>query len=355
MMTQQATVRDGARTRVMLVDDSAVIRGIMRRWIDAEPHLEVIATAIDGRDAIKLATTHQPDLIVLDLEMPVLGGLEALPELKSVVPHAKIIIASTLSTRNARISLAALNAGATDYLAKPEAGQSRDAFRDDLLQKLNGLVSAQRAQSAPMRQQNHRAWQGTPDALAFGASTGGPQALVNIFAQLRERCGKSAVFVTQHMPKHFTMLLGDELAALAGLDGGEAVDGDAVRPGHLYLAPGGLHMRVVQRGEKRFIELCDEPAINFCKPAVDPMFSSIANTYKENCLGVVLTGMGNDGASGALALHQTGAYVLAQDQATSTVWGMPQAAIAAGAVSNVLPLEQIGAELVSHLSKRGAL
>lgn len=345
MMTQQATMRDGARARVMLVDDSAVIRGIMRRWIDSEPRLEVVATAIDGQEALKLAAQFVPDIIVLDLEMPVLGGLDALPQLKSIAPRAKIIIASTLSTRNARISLAALNAGATDYLAKPESGQNREAFREELLAKLVGLAETKAMPTAVVGGTAQRKWLGRAEALAIGASTGGPQALTKIFGQLRGVLAESAVFVTQHMPKHFTALLGAELAQLAQLQGGEASDGAEVKSGHLYVAPGGFHMRIVERAGRRTISLSDGPAINFCKPAVDPMFQSIAKIYRENCLAAVLTGMGNDGAAGARELHEAGSFVLAQDQVSSAVWGMPQAAISAGGISTVLPLDRIAVQM----------
>ncbi|GLQ16187.1 chemotaxis-specific protein-glutamate methyltransferase CheB [Maritalea porphyrae] len=337
--------------RVMLVDDSAVIRGIMRRWIDAERGLDVVASAINGQEAIAKAKRVQPDIIILDLEMPVMSGMEALPELRKVCAGAKILIASTLTTRNARASLAAMRAGATDYLAKPDVATSRDAFRLHLVEKLRALGGDANAMCAVesgnvVGLSQTKKWRGSMKALAVGASTGGPQAINEVFGTLSGKFDDCAVFVTQHMPAHFTKLLGEDLAQRIGLPGGEAVEGEPVLPGRLYMAPGGFHMRVVDNGGKLRIELGDEAAINFCKPSVDPTFFSVARHYQGDCAAVMLTGMGHDGARGAKAIHDGGGVVLAQDQATSAVWGMPGAAIAANAVDRVLQLQKIGPELL---------
>lgn len=337
--------------RVMLVDDSAVIRGIMRRWIDAERGLDVVGSAINGHEAISEAQRVQPDVIILDLEMPVMSGMDALPELKTLLPHVKILIASTLTTRNARASLAAMRAGATDYLAKPDAAVSREHFREQLLGKLRALGGSKNStDGAPIANvdglKKSKRWQGQMRALAIGASTGGPQALNELFGALSEQFSDCAVFVTQHMPAHFTKLLGDDLAERIGLPGGEAKDGELVVPGRLYMAPGGFHMRIVEEAGALRIALGDDDAINFCKPAVDPMFASIGTHFGADCAAVVLTGMGSDGANGAKLVHEKGGLVLAQDQATSTVWGMPGAAVAAGAVDQMLPLAKIGPRLL---------
>lgn len=263
--------------RVMLVDDSAVIRGIMRRWIDAERGLDVVASAINGQEAIAEARRVQPDIIILDLEMPVLSGMDALPELRKVCANAKILIASTLTTRNARASLAAMRAGATDYLAKPDAATSRDVFRIELLEKLHALGGERDAVCSAeggkvVGLSKAKRWRGNMKALAVGASTGGPQALNEVFGALAGKFDNCAVFVTQHMPAHFTKLLGDDIAQRIGLPGGEAVDGEPVVPGRLFMAPGGYHMRLAEIDGKLRIELGNEAAINFCKPQLIQLF-----------------------------------------------------------------------------------
>jgi len=330
--------------RVMLVDDSAIVRGIMRRWIDAEPGLDVVGSATNGEQAISEAKKCLPDVIVLDLEMPVLSGIDALPILKGCLPDAKILISSALSTRNATVSLAALNAGAADYIAKPDQNTPKENFRAGLLQKLHGLNPQEdiRLTQPPSELVTHdRRWQGSMSALLIGASTGGPQALSQLFSSLKGSLHNVSVFVTQHLPEPFTRPLGDELATAAGLTGGQAIDGEIVTSGRLYLAPGGFHMRVDCLGEERRIRLDDGPSINFCKPAVDPMFQSASDCFGPDCVAVVLTGMGSDGALGTKTIQRNGGIVIAQDQASSIVWGMPAAAIATGAVAHVRALNQI--------------
>jgi len=355
MMAQRVPGAKASPVRVLLVDDSAVIRGIMRRWIDDEAGLDVVGSAINGQEAISEAARVQPDIIILDLDMPIMSGMDALPELKKILPDVKILISSTLTTRNARASLAAMNAGAADYLAKPDAATSRDHFREQLVSKLRALGEESKVKDNASVMQTAgfeptRRWRGQMKALAVGASTGGPQALNELFGVLAGQFDNCAVFVTQHMPAHFTKLLGEDLSQRIELPGGEAKDGDKVLPGRLYMAPGGFHMRIVEEAGALRIALSDGPAINFCKPAVDPMFASLAMHFGVDCAAVVLTGMGSDGAMGAKQIRDNGGIVLAQDQATSTVWGMPGAAVAVGAVDQILPLRKIGAHLL-HLKK----
>jgi len=349
MKTHKAPGAYTSSVRVMLVDDSAVIRGIMRRWIDAENGLVVVGSAINGQEAISEAARVQPDIIVLDLEMPVLSGMDALPQLKTVAPDTKILIASTLTTRNARASLAAMRAGATDYLEKPDSATTRDHFREQLVIKLRALGEANSAQTDQITNlvsiEMKRRWKGEMSALAIGASTGGPQALTELFGSLSGGFKDCSVFVTQHMPSHFTKLLGEDLSERIGLPGGEAIDGEKVSAGRLYVAPGGHHMGVVDDHGILRIDLCDGPAINFCKPAVDPMLESLAKQFGTDCVAVMLTGMGCDGAIGSKEISDGGGLVLAQDQETSVVWGMPGAAVAAGVVDQVLPLHKIGERL----------
>ncbi|MGJ8529114.1 chemotaxis-specific protein-glutamate methyltransferase CheB [Maritalea sp.] len=351
----EAQLMHGAKSapaRVMLVDDSAVIRGIIRRWIEDEPTLHVVASATNGHEAIEEAKITRPDLIVLDLEMPVMTGMDALPELIKIVPDAKILISSALTTKNARVSLAAISAGATDYLAKPDVGSSRETYRIELLGKLRALASTFGPAdlvvgSGKLQLASERSWKGKMSVLAIGASTGGPQALSDLFDALSGQLDECAVLVTQHMPAHFTRLLGEDLAKRAKLFGGEAIDGAEIKPGHLYIAPGGFHMRVEKRDGQVRVGLGTDPAINFCKPSVDPMFQSIVSQYGANCVGVILTGMGSDGTAGAEAIYRAGGLVIAQDQATSTVWGMPGAAVSAGVVDRMLALPKIGPAILA--------
>lgn len=355
MKTRLATGREAGPTRVMLVDDSAVVRGIMRRWIDALDGFEVIATAINGQEAIDEAVNKQPDIVVLDLEMPVTSGMEALPEIRRILPNAKILIASTLSKRNARVSLQAMNAGADEYIAKPSSGEDRSAFETDLAQKIQGLAVREHSAQLSSRNSALRAyrWQGFPRYIGIGSSTGGPKALSKLLGGLKGRLLESAVLVTQHMPRQFTELFGDDLAKTAGLEGGQACDGAPIRPGQLYLAPGGAHMRIENRNGTPVIELDTGAPINFCKPAVDPMLRSIADFDGENSLALVLTGMGSDGALGALDVAKSGGLVMAQDEASSTVWGMPGATVELGAAHKTMSIDGMVAEISKIILARG--
>ncbi|NOZ32510.1 MAG: chemotaxis-specific protein-glutamate methyltransferase CheB [Alphaproteobacteria bacterium] len=346
----------------MIVDDSAVVRGMVRRWLAEQSGIEVVAAAGDGRAAIKAVVAARPDVIILDIEMPVMDGLTALPELKRLAPDAHILISSTLSQRNAEISFRALNAGASDYLAKPgfSAGgnDGREIFRAELVAKvraLGGVVDPAesanaKADSGVGRPGLRKPSNAIPRVLTIGSSTGGPGALNQIFEHTGAAMAGVPVLVTQHMPPTFTKLLGDKLARLAALSGGEAVDGEVLVPGRLYLAPGGRHMRVAGTKTRPIIALDDGPPVNFCRPAVDPLFESVAATFGSATLAVVLTGMGADGAAGSVLIANAGGTVIAQDEATSTVWGMPGAAMAAGACAFVQPLGQIAGSISSLLT-----
>jgi two-component system, chemotaxis family, protein-glutamate methylesterase/glutaminase len=342
----------------MIVDDSAVVRGMVRRWLAEASGIEVVAAVGDGRAAINGVVAAKPDVIILDIEMPVMDGMTALPELKRLAPDAHILISSTLSQRNAEISLRALNSGATDYLAKPgfaaAGNDGRATFQGELLAKVRALGGV----AEPVAPSDQKLAGGgritlrkpsntIPRVLAIGSSTGGPGALHQIFEQANGALAGVPVLVTQHMPPTFTKLLGDKLARLASLSGGEAKNGEPITPGRLYLAPGGCHMRVGGTKTNPVIALNDEPPINFCRPAVDPLFESVASTFGSASLAAVLTGMGADGAAGAVLIANAGGTVIAQDEATSTVWGMPGAAAAAGACAYVQPLGQIASSLES--------
>lgn len=360
----------GTKTRVMLVEDSAVVRGMVRKWLEVLPGIEVTESAENGKAAIERAAASKPDIVILDIEMPVMDGLTALPSILRQVPNAKVLIASTLSRRNAEVTLRAMSLGATDCIVKPsfvrDGNDARAAFQSELVMKVQGLADAmagaQPAASrredgwAPMPSQNAKFIMRKPSlisprVLVIGSSTGGPSALSKVFEAGKSTFGRVPVLVTQHMPPTFTALLGEKLAKIAGLEGGEAKQGQLVEPGHLYVAPGGKHMRVRKDGTKVVIALDDGPAINHCRPAVDPLFESISDVFGNAALGAVLTGMGSDGALGAVKIADKGGTIIAQDAASSVVWGMPGAVAAAGAASALIGIDEMGSRLAAMLAK----
>jgi two-component system chemotaxis response regulator CheB len=357
----------------MVVDDSAVIRGLLRRTLAGDPEIEVAAAAGDGSAALTAIKGIHVDVVVLDIEMPVMDGIAAIPLLLAARPGVQIIMASTLTRRNAEISLKALSLGAADYVAKPSASElaGADGFKRELLEKVKALgrraqalsprpAPAARASAAtpaivapPKRPIVLRPAPGTrPAAIAIGSSTGGPQALVALLSALRGG-PKQPIFITQHMPPTFTAILAEHLKRASGRETAEAVDGEAVVEGRIYIAPGDHHMRVERSPDGTLrIRLGKEPPEHFCRPAVDPMLRSLAAAYGGKVLAVILTGMGHDGAAGIREIAGAGGTVIAQDEATSVVWGMPGAAAATGVCTAVLPLSEIG-PLVTRLAATG--
>jgi two-component system chemotaxis response regulator CheB len=354
----------------MLVDDAVVVRGLFARWVEAEPDLEVVATLRTGRDAVNQLERVDPDVVVLDVDMPELDGIAALPLLLQKKRDLVVIMASTLTRRNAEISLRALSLGAADYIPKP--GSNREvsastAFRRDLIEKIRQLgLRAKRlrhgtkarvsrpAKSAPsivpaageiaplrLRQMPLT----PPRVLVIGASTGGPQALNRLVVQIDAVIQRAPVLITQHMPPTFTAVLAEHLARVSKFPVREASDGEEVNAGAIYLAPGGKHMKVERRDGTAVIAIDDGPMVNFCKPAVDPLFASAAEVWGNKVLALVLTGMGSDGLAGAKEIVAAGGYVIAQDEETSVVWGMPGQVTNAGLCSAVLPLPEIGGRI----------
>jgi two-component system chemotaxis response regulator CheB len=347
-----------------------VVRGLFARWVEAEPDLEVVATLRTGRDAVNQLERVDPDVVVLDVDMPELDGIAALPLLLEKKRDLVVIMASTLTRRNAEISLRALSLGAADYIPKP--GSNREvsastAFRRDLIEKIRQLgLRAKRlrhgiktrvsrpAKSAPsivpateeiaplrLRQMPLT----PPRVLVIGASTGGPQALNRLVVQIDTVIQRAPVLITQHMPPTFTAVLAEHLARVSKFPVREATDGEEVNAGAIYLAPGGKHMKVERRDGTAVIAIDDGPMVNFCKPAVDPLFASAAQVWGNKVLALVLTGMGSDGLAGAKEIVAAGGYVIAQDEETSVVWGMPGQVTNAGLCSAVLPLPEIGGRI----------
>jgi two-component system chemotaxis response regulator CheB len=371
--------RDSARhepLRVMVVDDSVVIRGLIARWIEAEPDMVVAASLRTGLDAVNQVERVGPDVAVLDIEMPDLDGIAALPQLLAKKRDLVVIMASTLTRRNAEISFKALSLGAADYIPKPESTRepaAAETFRHDLIQKIRHLGARLRrpvpaAASPPLApaldrgagfpsrpalapvahpQLLRRAFSTHPPrALLIGASTGGPQALMTLVSEIGPVIDRFPVLITQHMPPTFTTILAEHLARASHRPAHEGIDGELIKPGRIYLAPGGRHMRVVRQGAHAAIALDDGPPVNFCKPAVDPLFASATDVWQGGILAVVLTGMGSDGMRGGKEIVAAGGSVIAQDEATSVVWGMPGAATHAGICAAVLPLGQIAPKLI---------
>ncbi|MCG8548136.1 MAG: chemotaxis response regulator protein-glutamate methylesterase [Alphaproteobacteria bacterium] len=351
----------------MVVDDSAVIRGMFTKMLEAEGDIEVVATAGDGSMALKAIERKPAEVILLDIEMPNMDGLTALPKLIEAKPDVMVIMASSLTQRNAEITLRAMRMGAADCVAKPSstvALRSADDFKRDLVSKVralgrkNGTNGASKTTASPVRAAPPVNGTGStvetislrkpgvvaPEVLAIGSSTGGPQALAKCIRPITKAISLP-ILVTQHMPATFTAILAQHLAQASGWPSAEGEDGEPVKPGRIYVAPGDCHMLVENSAVGKVIRLSDSPPENFCRPAVDPMLRSIAEAYGAAVLVLILTGMGHDGQAGSEDIVNAGGTVIAQDEATSVVWGMPGAVAQGGLCSAVLPLDKISGQI----------
>jgi len=356
--------------RVMIVDDSAVVRGLVSRWVEEEPGLEVVARHANGRLAVEDVAQSAPDIVLLDIEMPVMDGLEALPLLLHERPELRVLMVSTLTRRNAEISFKALALGALDYVPKPDSNREITTsldFRREVIRKIkslgrvrtwrapvsDGVVAGHAAlgeiRTRPVAFRQRPFSLVPPRIIAIGSSTGGPQALASLLGAASPALSRVPVLVAQHMPPVFTGILAERLARATGRETREGVQGEALRPGRIYVAPGNHHM-TVDRAAQPVLCIGSEPPVHFCRPAVDPLFASVAATFGPAALGIVLTGMGYDGAAGSRAIAEAGGSVIAQDEASSVVWGMPGAAASVGACAAVLPPGEI-AETVAKLIK----
>jgi len=388
----------------MVCDDSAVIRGLISRSLESDPEIQVVTTVSNGQMAINALSRYPVEVLILDIEMPVMDGLTALPELIRMQPDLQVVMASTLTRRNADISMRALAAGAADYLAKPTTTMALNAaadFKTELAAKVKALGAARRRAAglrspgglgrrpldvshAPASEPHHpaphhpapapvhtarpalRAVPGgsrgpialrpmpteMPDIVAIGSSTGGPQALFTVLGALKPGIPQPIV-ITQHMPATFTTILAEHIERASGIPTVEGADGMALQGGHIYVAPGDFHMVVEQQGTQRLIRLLKTPPENFCRPSVDPMLRSLVKIYGRKIFTVILTGMGQDGLKGGEAVIAAGGSVIAQDEATSVVWGMPGAVSMAGLCSAVVPLTEV-APLIRRVAARAA-
>ncbi len=365
------------KLKVLVVDDTVVYRKILSDLLAEHPQIEVVGSAANGEMAIAKAKQLQPDLITLDLEMPVMDGLEAIPHLKHIKQNMVILMVSAHTTAGAMTTMKALQAGALDFIAKPDRS-STEASRLEIKQQLNtilrGVVSKFQIQSAlrgrkptasispqaptpsisqPADSVSVRMARITsqchPEIIAIGISTGGPQALTKVIPRLPQSL-KLPVVIVQHMPPVFTQALADSLSKVSALRIVEASDGQVLESGSVYIAPGGKQMKVVKESGKSKVLITDDPPENHCKPSVDYLFRSLSTTYKGNVLSVIMTGMGKDGVIGMRLLKRVGAKTLAQDQQSCTVFGMPMEAIKAGVVDKIVPLEDIAQEILAGIS-----
>lgn len=368
-MQSPAATRESLATNgkagVLIADDSVVARGLFSRWISEHPRLEVAGIAADGLNAVRLAGRLKPELIILDLDMPVMDGLTALPEILKASPGSLVVIASSLTSRSARLSLQCLALGAVDLQPKPETNRDltmSQSFRMELMHKLEGLIGAnvhgasRRASPAvvksiptvigPVRGAEHPPaplrLEASPKLIIIAASTGGPRAIAQVLVDMKETPETVPVIIIQHMPSVFTASLAEQLQHHLGRPVREALHGEQPLPGTIYLAPGGHHLRLGRANGQIRMEIDDSPPVKFCRPSVDVTFSDAARHLGASALGVVLTGMGNDGLEGARLLRQAGATLVVQDEATSVVWGMPGAISREGLAQHTLAIHQIG-------------
>lgn len=349
-----------SRIRVLVVDDSVVVRRLVSDILAADPRLEVVGSAANGEIALAKIPQLNPDLITLDLEMPVMDGLETLEHLRVLHPGLPVIIFSTLTARGAAATFDALERGARDYVTKPanvgSVTASMEAVRAQLVPRIVALcggVPAAPHGGTPLRTASTPATAtGAPprvDVLAIGASTGGPDALVTVLSALPASLPVPVV-VVQHMPPVFTTQFADRLDRRCSLRVREAVGGEQLSPGEVLVAPGDFHLRLHRSGDRVVTALDRGTPENYCRPAVDVLFRSVGEAYGEHALGVVLTGMGTDGARASADLVAGGGTVYVQDEATSVVWGMPGAVVAAGAAARVLSLADVAPAVLARMS-----
>ena len=353
------------KIRVLVVDDAVVVRRMVTDLLSADPDIEVVGTAANGRLALAKLPQLTPDLVTLDIEMPEMDGLETLVGLRKAYPRLPVIMFSTLTERGAAATLEALARGATDYVTKPanvgSVTLAQARIREELIPRIKALcaqvlpkpavpVAAPRPVTSAPKLPLVPPRVGLPqriDVVAIGVSTGGPNALAEVLPRLPGDFPVPIVIV-QHMPPVFTRFLADRLSAASQLAVKEAEDGARLAPGTVWVAPGNFHMVLRKDAEGVRVVLNQDPPENSCRPAVDPLFRSVAQCYGERVLGVVLTGMGYDGLRGASDIRRGGGVMIAQDEATSVVWGMPGALVQNGQADLVLPLARIAPELAER-------
>lgn len=334
--------------RVLIVDDSAVVRTLLTATLAKHPGITVIGSAPDPVAARDIIVHQRPDVITLDLEMPRMDGLEFLRRIMANLPMP-VIVVSSLTPAGSALALEALEAGALDVLCKPGSAYTVGALADDLAARILAVAGRQVALRRPNRPPAAMALQATTDQIiAIGASTGGTLALAEVLEALPAT--SPGIAIVQHMPPGFTRAFADRLAKSCRVAVKEAEAGDTLTPGRCVIAPGDRHMLVRRRGGTYVIELDDGPRVGLHKPAVNVLFKSVASCAGRNAIGVILTGMGRDGAEGLKEMHDAGARTIGQDEASCVVYGMPKEAFLLGAVDRQLPLGDIATAIVSEAS-----
>ena len=343
------------KLRVLIVDDSAVIRNLLRSAVAADPELEVAGVAANGKIALAMVDQCTPDVVTMDVEMPEMDGLTALKAIRSTHPALRIIMFSTLTERAAIATLDALALGADDYVTKPShvqnVSEGSRRISEHLIPKIKALCGPRaaprvrpapgsaRAAARPAKRNLH------PEVVAIGSSTGGPNALAEILPQIPGDF-PLPILVVQHMPPVFTAFLAERLSASSPIPVKEASPRAEVGHGQVWIAPGDFHLIVVRDGVQIRLATIQIPPENSCRPSVDVLFRSVAEVYGGRSLAVVLTGMGQDGLRGCECIHEAGGQIVVQDEASSVVWGMPGAVAGAGIADRVLPLAEIAGEII---------
>lgn len=351
------------KIRLLTADDSAVVRRLVSESIKNCSRIEIVAAARNGREAVSLYEQHQPDVVLLDVEMPVMDGISALRELRKINRNVPVLMFSALTIRGAEATLDALSMGANDYVAKPGRAESIEQSMAYVQRELVPRIlhwgsrftgpTTQPQAVKPVAAEPARPVAAAPrrsaapvDVIAIGSSTGGPNALATVLDGLPGDLSVP-VLIVQHMPPVFTKLLAERLNRSSALTVLEAQDGMPIRPGEALIAPGGYHMTVATAGLERKVQLNQEPPENSCRPSVDALFRSVAHIYGANTQAVIMTGMGKDGLEGCRLLRQQNARILSQDEASCVVWGMPKAVCDAGLADRIVPLGDIHVELIS--------
>ncbi len=341
--------------KVLIVDDSALIRNLLSEIVKSDPQLILIGAAPDAYVAKDLVNQYSPDVITLDVEMPKVDGLTFLDRLMKARPTPVIMI-SSLTEAGAEVTFRALELGAVDFIAKPKLDikQGIEAYQEEIIQKIKSAAQAnvKRPRTvAPPPSKPQQYLITSEKILAIGASTGGTEAIKDLLLQLPADC--PAIIITQHMPAGFTKTFAARLDRLCAMKVSEAVDQERILPGHAYLAPGEKHLTIKRSGADYKIVLDDRPRVSGHKPSVDVMFSSVAENAGPNAVAVILTGMGRDGAIGIQAVAGQGGYCIAQDEESCVIFGMPKEAIKTGVVHQILPLEQMGENLMNVFKQLG--
>ncbi len=385
MASQTSDPSGSPKCRVLVVDDSAVLRRMLSKALQSDPEIMVVEAVGDGQQAVDAVSRLDVDVVVLDVEMPTMDGLTALPKILQAAPGIQVLMASKLTLKGAEISVNALSAGAADYLAKPSAtgeGLSLTEFNRELVSKVKALGGAARS----LRRRSATRPSGTatrapvdnkpvpatavksaglfgdsavqlrsappvfrPKILAIGSSTGGPQALMKLLTDLCDYHLTLPIVITQHMPPMFTKILAQQISSKCGYSAAEAEDGQQLVPGNCYIAPGGKHLHISAKDGQFVANLSDGPPVHFCKPAVDPMLTSLVSSVgAKHVLTVILTGMGYDGRDGGRAIVEQGGVLLAQDEESSVVWGMPGAVATAGLCHGVVPIDKMGEQVAKY-------